>query len=441
MLVVPSITTDTDESKTDNDAQAVLDLTPVSVGDYVWWDVNRNGVQDKGESPIQDVVVTLYQADGTTKVTDTKTDDKGFYSFTDLAPGQNYVIVFTKPDGTTFTTALQGDVATDSNPNNSGVAPFVTPKSGSNSATNPDLPTIDAGLVQLNLTLKKVRVTQGPFGSSDLVTYTLTPHNDGPVNALTGWTVTDHLPVGLTLVSMTGDATAYSCDSASGICTSKVGLDAGKDAAPITVTARINAYTTGILQNVAWVSPGPGETPETNQLVVPTLPAPGQPPVETGATETDNDADASLELLPVSVGDYVWWDVNRNGTQDNGEAPVAGVVGAGRLDGRGRRHHPRGVHRDQRQWVLLLHGPGSRPAVRDGVHQARRLDVHHANGGLGYRRGLEPGCRDWRRTIRHPEDGNELGDQARQPDDRRWFGQAEPDRCSAGRPDDDLDPR
>ena len=70
-----------------------------------------------------------------------KTDDKGFYSFVDLAPGQDYVVVFTKPDGTTFTTPLAGDVAKDSNPNASGVAPVHTPKSGQNSATTPDDPT------------------------------------------------------------------------------------------------------------------------------------------------------------------------------------------------------------------------------------------------------------------------------------------------------------
>jgi len=321
-LVIPTTSTDTAASSTDNDAQAELTLVPVSIGDHVWWDVNRDGLQSEGEAPVAGVTVTLYQADGTTKVGSTKTDDKGFYSFVDLAPGQNYVVVFTKPDGTTFTTPLAGDVAKDSNPNASGVAPVHTPKSGQNSATTPDDPTIDAGLVRINLVLAKKLETAAPFGAGDTVTFTLTPHNDGEVDALKGWTVSDVLPKGLTLVSMTGDAAAYSCDNNGAICTSLVPLAAGKDGAPITVTATIDGYTTGTLHNVAWIAPVSGETPETNPLGT-TVPTTG---TDTSATSTDNDAQASLTVLPVSIGDHVWWDVNRDGLQTAGEAPVKNVV-------------------------------------------------------------------------------------------------------------------
>jgi len=321
-LVIPTTGTDTAASSTDNDAQAELTLVPVSIGDHVWWDVNRDGLQSEGEAPVAGVTVTLYQADGTTKVGSTKTDDKGFYSFVDLAPGQNYVVVFTKPDGTTFTTPLAGDVAKDSNPNASGVAPVHTPKSGQNSATTPDDPTIDAGLVRINLVLAKKLETAAPFGAGDTVTFTLTPHNDGEVDALKGWTVSDVLPKGLTLVSMTGDAAAYSCDNNGAICTSLVPLAAGKDGAPITVTATIDGYQTGTLHNVAWIAPVSGETPETNPLGT-TVPTTG---TDTSATSTDNDAQASLTVLPVSIGDHVWWDVNRDGLQTAGEAPVKNVV-------------------------------------------------------------------------------------------------------------------
>ena len=316
LLVVPGTTTDTDSTATDNDAQASLQLLPVSIGDYVWWDTNRNGLQDTGEAPVEGVTVTLYQADGTTKVAATTTDASGFYSFTDLAPGQAYVVVFTKPDGTTFTTPLNGDVTLDSNPNSSGVAPVVTPKSGTNSATTPDNPTIDAGLVKMNLTLTKSLSSEGPFGAGDTVKFTLTPHNAGPVDALAGWSVTDLLPAGLTLVSMTGSG--YTCSG--NVCTSSEPLAAGKDGMPVTVTAKIADYTTGTLHNVAWVSPVSGDTPETNLLVVPGT------TTDTDSTATDNDAQASLQLLPVSIGDYVWWDTNRNGLQDTGEAPVEGVT-------------------------------------------------------------------------------------------------------------------
>jgi len=321
LLVVPTTGTDTDTTGTDNDAQASLTLTPVSIGDFVWWDVNRDGLQTKGEAPVAGVTVTLYQADGTTKVASTVTDDKGFYSFTDLAPGQKYVVVFTKPDGTTFTTPVVGaDKAIDSNPNTAGVAEVLTPKTGANSATTPDDPTIDAGLVKINLSLVKKLVTAGPFGAGDTVTFTLTPHNDGPVDALKGWSVSDVLPKRLTLVSITGDGAGYTCDNLAATCVSNQPLGAGKDGAPVTVTATIDAYQVGVLHNVAWVAPVAGDTPETNPLAVPTT------TTDTDTSGTDNDAQASLELTPVSVGDHVWWDVNRDGLQSDGEPPVPGVT-------------------------------------------------------------------------------------------------------------------
>ncbi len=76
----------------------------VSVGDYVWFDANRDGQQgDKtSEPPVEGVTVNLYDAQGNLVKT-TTTDANGFYSFTDLAASTEYTIEFVKPDGTTFT--------------------------------------------------------------------------------------------------------------------------------------------------------------------------------------------------------------------------------------------------------------------------------------------------------------------------------------------------
>lgn len=45
----------------------------VSVGDRVWWDSDRDGLQGAGEAPAEGVTVTLYAADGTTVVATTTT--------------------------------------------------------------------------------------------------------------------------------------------------------------------------------------------------------------------------------------------------------------------------------------------------------------------------------------------------------------------------------
>ena len=70
----------------------------VSVGDYVWIDENRDGLQDATDTPLEGVVLTITDVDGN-PVTDiygnpvgsTTTDEFGFYTFDDLPLGQ-YVV-------------------------------------------------------------------------------------------------------------------------------------------------------------------------------------------------------------------------------------------------------------------------------------------------------------------------------------------------------------
>ena len=95
---------------------------------------------------------------------------------------------------------------------------------------------------------------------------------------------TEVMPAGLTLVSMTG--TGYVCADLT--CIASAGLAAGADGPTITVTATVNTGTTTAQRNVAYITPGPGETPEINPLVVPT------PGTDTTSTPTDNDSHALI---------------------------------------------------------------------------------------------------------------------------------------------------
>ena len=261
----------------------------VSVGDYVWMDTNRNGIQDAGEPPVSGVTVNLYTADGSLWDT-TTTDNTGFYSFTDLLAGVDYVIEFVKPDGSAFTSTLTGaDRAVDSNAPADGTVTFTAPATGNNSATTPDDPTIDAGLVVYNLTLVKKNTTTGTIYPGSTVTFTLTPHNEGPAAALAGWTVTDVLPGGLTLQSMTGDG--YTCTGLT--CTATSALPGNSDGPVITVTATVDAGFTGTITNLAYIAPTDKDVPETNPLGP--IPGPGTNPA---TTPTDNDTDAPLTVEP-----------------------------------------------------------------------------------------------------------------------------------------------
>ncbi|HEH0545079.1 TPA: carboxypeptidase regulatory-like domain-containing protein, partial [Staphylococcus aureus] len=85
-----------------------------NLGDYVWEDTNKNGIQDQDEKGISGVTVTLKDENGNVLKTVT-TDADGKYKFTDLGNG-NYKVEFTTPEGYTPTTVTSGsDIEKDSN--------------------------------------------------------------------------------------------------------------------------------------------------------------------------------------------------------------------------------------------------------------------------------------------------------------------------------------
>ena len=76
-----------------------------TIGDFVWNDVKKNGIQDSGEPGIPGVKVDLLDS-GNNVVKTTTTDSSGKYSFTVL-PG-DYHVKFTTPAGYVFTLQDQG---------------------------------------------------------------------------------------------------------------------------------------------------------------------------------------------------------------------------------------------------------------------------------------------------------------------------------------------
>lgn len=89
-----------------------------SLNGYVWLDNDMDGLQGATEAPVPGVTVALYTSDGTLVGT-TVTDATGHYGFTNLPPG-DYYLLFTAPAGFTGTLNDQGgddsrdsDVVTD----------------------------------------------------------------------------------------------------------------------------------------------------------------------------------------------------------------------------------------------------------------------------------------------------------------------------------------
>lgn len=253
----------------------------VSIGDYTWIDVDRDGVQDPAEPPLGGVAVTV--SDAGTEVASTTTSAAGAYGITDLLRDHGYTVTFDPPTGYSPTTADGGgDDALDSDPGAAGAVELTTPATGDNRAVPADDPTIDAGFVAYDLALSKRLVSSGPFVQGGTVEYRLVPSNLGPTDALAGWSVTDVLSSHVSLVSMTGPG--YSCAALT--CTSGAPLPAGESAAPITVVVRLDDADVADIRNVAYVSPAPDDVEELIPLVIPTL------TTDTAASPTNNDAEA-----------------------------------------------------------------------------------------------------------------------------------------------------
>ncbi|WP_241426521.1 SdrD B-like domain-containing protein [Macrococcus armenti] len=124
--------------------------TPVyDLGDKVWFDEDKDGIQDANESGIEGVTVTLTKPDGTTVTT--TTDANGNYIFTDL-PNGDYVVTFETPAGMDSTKVNVGDDALDSD----GTSVKVTIKDADNM-------TIDSGFVKT-----QVVPTPKPQGNLEL---------------------------------------------------------------------------------------------------------------------------------------------------------------------------------------------------------------------------------------------------------------------------------
>ncbi|MBL0146815.1 MAG: carboxypeptidase regulatory-like domain-containing protein [Chitinophagaceae bacterium] len=74
--------------------------TKASLGDKVWNDLDKDGIQDTNEPGIAGVTVRLLASNGTTILATTTTDAFGNYIFTNLGAG-TYVVEFVKPSGFT----------------------------------------------------------------------------------------------------------------------------------------------------------------------------------------------------------------------------------------------------------------------------------------------------------------------------------------------------
>jgi hypothetical protein len=86
-----------------------------SIGDFVWYDDNMNGIQDAGEAGVAGVEVGLYLCGATTPLQTVFTDASGYYLFDPVCETGYLAVKFALPAGYVFTIKdAGGDDAVDS---------------------------------------------------------------------------------------------------------------------------------------------------------------------------------------------------------------------------------------------------------------------------------------------------------------------------------------
>ncbi len=176
---------------------------PIEIGNFVWLDLDGDGIQDPGETPLSGVTVTLFDVDGNVVAT-TTTDANGEYYFdtTDgLEANTDYTISFdvstnTSPLPAGFTnadlaetvpdaTAATGDDNSDSDVVNGDIV-MSTGDPGMNDHT------FDAGYtLPYDLALEKTLDPATIDAATGTVTFEIEVHNQG--QTVEDFDVTDYL--------------------------------------------------------------------------------------------------------------------------------------------------------------------------------------------------------------------------------------------------------
>ncbi|WP_418907744.1 SdrD B-like domain-containing protein [Glutamicibacter endophyticus] len=293
--------------RTDVDAGIVPPAAEVcSIGDFVWYDLDKDGIQDEGEAGAEGVTVTLVNADGET-VTTVETDVNGKYLFANIDCG-TYTVTFEQPEGYNFTGTSEGDDSTiDSDPSEEGIVENVV-VGGEEPNDRTD---IDAGLVQPVVPVQKCTI-------GDFVWYDADKDGiqDAGEAAVPGVSVTlldaDSNPVAGVPAQITDAEGKYLFEN----------LECGTYRVQFENLPEGTEFTTQTSGNDPAVDSNPNEQGLTDPVTVG-----GEQPAE------DLTVDAGVietEVLPdpdkCRIGDFVWFDVDKDGTQGADENGVPNVT-------------------------------------------------------------------------------------------------------------------
>jgi protocatechuate 3,4-dioxygenase beta subunit len=330
-----------------------------SLGDFVWHDLNADGIQDAGEAGIASVTANLIDANGNI-VSSTTTDANGNYKFAELIPG-TYSVQFVAPVGYNFSNLGNGTTApitlTSGEYNGTldaglfqkaSLGDFVwndTNADGIQDAGEAGIAGVTVNLLDASGNVAGTAVTDanGNYNFADLIPGTYSVQFVAPTGynfsnlgngttapiTLTSGEYNGTLDAGLFQKASLGDFVWHDLN-ADGI------QDAG-EAGIASVTANlidangniVSSTTTDANGNYNFAELIPGTY--SVQFVAPVgynfsnLGNGTTAPITLTSGEYNGTLDAGL-FQKASLGDFVWHDLNADGIQDAGEAGIAGVT-------------------------------------------------------------------------------------------------------------------
>ncbi|MDO5375675.1 MAG: SdrD B-like domain-containing protein [Staphylococcus rostri] len=246
------------------------------IGDYVWIDANKDGIQDSNETPLPGTTVILYDHNGE-EVSRTVTDDTGHYLFNNLQKG-DYVVEFFAPEGYTVTKDNQG---TDDAKDSDGYRVNVH-------LTGDDM-TVDSGYY------KVPKVTVGDHVWEDTNKNGIQdPNEPGIPNVTVHLVDSDNNIIRTTSTDENGD---YHFSN-------------------VTVSDYKVVFETPEGYDPTIANQGSDDSKDSDGNEVPVR-----------LTDSDDTTvDAGFVKKSVKLGDYVWDDLNKDGIQDDNEPGLANVT-------------------------------------------------------------------------------------------------------------------
>lgn len=294
-------------------------VTYHAIGDFIWEDENKDGIQGASETGINGIKVNLYKSGEPTIFKNTYTQNSfdgkpGYYNFTGLTSGA-YTVEFVMPEGYFITNIKTTDDAVDSDFELSGNAVDRKYRASVTLAGINRLD-IDAGIYKLGsigdyvFSDRDYNNTQstGDVGISGASVRLLRVTEGGITEAA---------------VYLTGSGTSY-IEVPTQTTTSSgaymfTGLDPGKYIVEFTMPSGdfvfVDTTTAGVgidSDVITTATTGAGATIGWTDEIE----------LTSGALRTDIDAGVRLG----QIGDLVWHDKNGNGSQDIGDAGINGVT-------------------------------------------------------------------------------------------------------------------